>query len=235
MDPNAAPWRALESASPAQPAADGTGEPERAFPLAAIAAVAVAALLAIGAFVLATGTGSGQLIVAGAEPVLAGSDRPVGSAAPPTRAEEIVVDVTGAVVQPGVYRLPAGARVGDAIAVAGGYGPRLDTDRSARELNLAAPLADGDQVRVPVRGESPAPDSTSAGSGGGSPTGSGLVDLNAASASELESLPGIGEVTAAKIIAAREEQPFATVDELLSRKVVGPATLEKIRELVMVR
>jgi competence protein ComEA len=143
-----------------------------------------------------------------------------------------VVDVSGAVVAPGVYRLPAGSRVGDAIVAAGGYGAGVDAGLADRQLNLAAVVHDGDKIRVPVRGEAPAPDGASA-SGGGGGAGGGPIDLNRATAEELDTLPGVGPATAAKIIAAREERPFATVDELAARKVVGAATLEKIRPLVV--
>jgi competence protein ComEA len=145
-----------------------------------------------------------------------------------------VVDVQGAVLQPGVQRLQPGARVADAIAAAGGYGPRVDAGRVATELNLAALIRDSDRIVVPARGDPPA-----AGGGGASvaPGGSEgrLVDLNTATASELDALPGIGPKTAQKILDARAEKPFASVDELRDRKIVGAATFEKLRALVTVR
>ncbi len=152
----------------------------------------------------------------------------------------LVVDVGGAVLRPGVYHLPAGSRVADAIEAAGGYGASVDADRVAGEINLAAVMLDGAKIRVPVRGEAataapPAAGGSSAtGGAGGSGGAGGLVDLNIASAEALDGLPGVGPKTAAKIIAAREERPFAAVDDLLARKVVGPATLEKLRPLVRV-
>ena len=149
---------------------------------------------------------------------------------------ELVVDVQGAVLKPGVQRLPAGSRVGDAIAAAGGYGPRVDAERAAAELNLAAPVADGDRIVVPARGD---PASGAGGSDGGADGGGGsegrLVDLNTASESELDALPGVGPVTVGKILDARAERPFASVDELRERKIVGAATFEKLRDLVTVR
>ena len=146
---------------------------------------------------------------------------------------------------PGVYRLAAGSRVGDAVAAAGGFGPRVDAEAADRALNLAAPVRDGDEIHVPARGET-GPSGMTGGSGtGGSAVGrfgrrraavrgGGLVDLNRATAEQLDTLPGVGPATAAKIIAAREERPFTGLDDVGSRKVVGAATLEKIRPLVTV-
>lgn len=221
-----APWRALDNAPrpgpAAEPASDG-GERRRT--IATVAAVAGAAVLAVAAFFVAASDTDPSIDVAtgagaSAEP---GTEEPVA---------EIVVEVEGAVVRPGLVRLAAGARVADALAAAGGYGPRVDADRARAELNLAARLEDGARILVPSRDEAAPSTLPDPGSGPGEP---GLIDLNRASASELETLPGIGPVTAGKIVAAREEQPFATVDDLRTRKIVGAATFEKIRDLVAVR
>jgi competence protein ComEA len=153
----------------------------------------------------------------------------------------LVVDVAGAVLHPGVYHLPAGSRVADAITAAGGFGPRVDAP-AAQALNLAAPLTDGLQVRVPSRDDPPggaaspgatggtAPGGNAAGAGGGG----GPVDLNTATSAQLDTLPGIGPVTAAKIIASREERPFSAVDDLQTRKLVGASTFAKLAGLVTV-
>lgn len=137
----------------------------------------------------------------------------------------VVVDVEGGVLHPGIVELDTGARVADAIAAAGGYSPAVDLLAAAAQINLAAVLRDGQQVLVPILGAS---------SGGGASGGSGLVDLNHASSDELDALPGIGPVTAQKIVAGRSEQPFGTLDELVERKVLTSAQLEKIRDLVTV-
>lgn len=144
----------------------------------------------------------------------------------PLDSPPLVIDVAGAVRAPGLYHLPAGSRVGDAITAAGGFGPGVDA-AAANAINLAAPLSDGQQIVVPGRGSSSASSpATSIGSG------TRLVDINRASEAELEALPGIGPVTANKIIAARTERPFTSLQELLDRKVMGKATLEKIRALI---
>jgi competence protein ComEA len=139
---------------------------------------------------------------------------------------ELVVDVEGGVNLPGIHRLPAGSRVADALAAAGGYAEGADLAAAARSLNLAAAVVDGQQIYVPVLGEGPAT--------GGDGAGSGLVNLNRASQSELEALPGIGPVTAQKIIDARAEMPFTTLDELVTREVLTARQLEQIADLVTV-
>jgi competence protein ComEA len=139
---------------------------------------------------------------------------------------ELVVDIEGGVISPGIHRLPAGSRVADAMAAAGGYAEGADLTAAAHSLNLAAALVDGQQIYVPVLGEAP--------TGGGDGSGDGLVNLNRASQSELEALPGIGPVTAQKIIDARAERPFATLDELVAREVLTARQLEQIADLVTV-
>lgn len=231
MDPVVAPWRVLETTEPA-PAPDPQPAP-RGLPWPAIAIALVAVVVAVAAF-LVTAQGDPVIGVDGAATMDAGSAGQGGtwSADPAPRAAELVVDVGGAVLRPGVYRLPAGSRVGDAIGAAGGYSPSVDAARADAQLNLAAPVSDGEQVRVPVRGETAGSGGGAGGAGGENAVPGGLVDLNTASADALDTLPGVGPATAAKIIAAREEQPFASVDDLLARKVLGPATLEKLRPLV---
>ena len=155
----------------------------------------------------------------------------------PPLAETIVVDVEGAVAEPGLHLLPDGSRIGDAIAAAGGYAPRVDIAAAATQLNLAQKLTDGDKIRVPSLGDAAAAAPSPASQQRWwrrSPAAGGPINVNTASADQLDTLPGIGPVTAAKIIAAREQAPFATVDELLSRQIVGASTFEKLRDLVTV-
>jgi competence protein ComEA len=151
-------------------------------------------------------------------------------AASPSGAQvtELLVDVQGAVRRPGIVRIPAGSRVADAIAAAGGYSAKADLLAAASAINLAATLADGAQVIVPIQGVAAAP----AASVPGAPAAGGLVNLNTASAEALEALPGIGPVTVQKILAARAERPFTTLEELLQREVMHSGQLEDIRALV---
>lgn len=140
----------------------------------------------------------------------------------------LVVDVEGAVRRPGVVELPAGSRVADAIEAAGGYAPQADLVAAAVQVNLAAELRDGQQIVVPAFG---APGASGEPGGGGGAVG-GLVDLNSASRDALDALPGIGPVTVEKIVAARSEQPFRSLEELVARKVMTNAQLDKIRDFV---
>jgi competence protein ComEA len=242
MDESAAPWRALEDPAPgAGRGASGDAEARGRPPTWVLAALCGAAILVLLAFWLAASSSSGTVGIEGAASAVDGAtpdseqSRPPGSAG--ALGKQLVVDVQGAVVRPGVIHVPVGSRVGDAIAAAGGFGPRVAADRVGQELNLAGLLRDGDKIVVPSRDDDPA--ATRGGGGGGGSTGaspgSGPIDLNRATAAELDALPGIGPVTANKIIAARDEKPFASVDELRSRKIVGAATFDKIKDLVVVR
>jgi competence protein ComEA len=143
----------------------------------------------------------------------------------PAASELVVVDVEGAVLRPGIIELPAGSRVADAVAAAGGYSPQADLAAAASQVNLAATLRDGQQIWVPLIGAT---------GGGGSAGGAdgGLVNLNTATPEELDALPGIGPVTVQKIVAARAEQPFASLEEMVTRKVLTNSQLDKIRDLV---
>lgn len=182
-------------------------------------------LLAVGGWLMAAPpTGGGVVEATPLGLVALGSPTAEPSAASAT----IVVDVEGAVARPGVVELPAGARVADAIRAAGGYTEAADLAAAASAINLAAPLGDGAQVLVPVQGAAPATGSSGSGSGGG------LVDLNRATPEELDALPGIGPVTVQKIVAARAERPFATLEEAVERDVLTNSQLEKIRDLATV-
>ena len=229
MDDAAAPWRALETTD--TPAVPAEASPLRRYIV--VAGLVLAAMLAVAAFVLAATSGGGGGLSAGG--LSAAGDVPRGSpgdstAPVPSSAAGVVVEVVGAVRQPGVYRLPVGARVGDAVTAAGGYGARLDAGRAARELNLAARVNDGDQIRVPSRDD---PIAGGASTGGPS-AASAIVHLNSATAAQLDALPGIGPVTAAKIVASRDKQRFAAIDDLRTRKLVGASTFDKLRDLIAV-
>jgi competence protein ComEA len=136
----------------------------------------------------------------------------------------IVVQAAGAVSAPGVYHMPAGSRVVDLVAVAGG----ATADAAPGALNLAAVLVDGARVQVPRVGESVPPTVVA-------DAPAGPLDLNTATAAQLDQLPGVGPSLAAAIVRARERQgPFASVDGLLDVPGIGPAKLDALRDLVRV-
>jgi competence protein ComEA len=179
----------------------------------------VGALIVVGALLVA-----GRSVIHG-DASTAQPAQPVAAiaAAEPAR---LVVHVVGAVRRPGLYRLPDGSRIADAVTRAGGAGAKADLAL----LNLAAPIADGVQVVVPRRpppGGAPSPTPrASAGS-------SGPVRLSTATLEELDQLPGVGPVTAQKIIDYRDERGgFSSVDELDAVPGIGPKRLEQLRELV---
>ena len=147
--------------------------------------------------------------------------------APPAR---VVVHVVGAVRRPGLYRLAQGDRVADAVGRAGGATRKADLSL----VNLAALVSDGEQVVVPRRGAAGAGAGAGAGTGAGAagvPTGP--VHLNSATIEQLDALPGIGPVTAQKIVDYREKHgAFSSVDELDAISGIGPARLDQLRDLV---
>jgi competence protein ComEA len=165
--------------------------------------------------------------------VIAGLAADAGSAA----GRPLVVDVVGAVHRPGLVRLRAGARVADAVAAAGGIGRKADR----AGVNLAAPVADGQQVVVPRRAvgsSGAAVTGVGSAAGGGSAAAAAApgapVSLSTATAEQLDGLPGVGPVTAQKIVDYREAHgPFTSVDELDAIQGIGPSRLADLRGLVV--
>jgi competence protein ComEA len=147
------------------------------------------------------------------------------------RLVQVVVHVAGFVARPGVYALDPGARVDDAIRLAGGATPGADLDG----LNLAAPVVDGQRVYVPEIGEIDAAEVPPLSPTGDDDPPAGPLDLNLATADELETLPGVGPATASAIVDDRDRNgPFASVDDLDRVPGIGPAKLAALRELVTV-
>jgi competence protein ComEA len=144
--------------------------------------------------------------------------------ASPARPKSIVVDVAGAVSRPGLYRLASGARVADAVARAGGLA--RGAERTA--VNLAAPVADGQQVLVPARGAAAGVASSEA------PGATGPISLSSATAEQLDTLPGVGPVTAQKIVEYRSQHgAFTSVEALDAIPGIGPARIADLKGLVV--
>jgi len=189
------------------------------------ASLLLAVLVLVGHRLAQTGAARGPEVAAPLEPVR--SERPRAL---------VVVHVVGAVRRPGLYRLREGTRVADAVARAGG--PAKGANLGG--LNLAAPLVDGTQILVPsrIRTAEPAVGGGSTGAAGGTAaSGSGpptvKVSLSSATAEELDALPGVGPVTAQKILDYRAAHgPFASVDELDEVPGIGPTRIEQLRDLV---
>ena len=166
---------------------------------------------------------------------------------PPTLAEplatatpaptELLVDVEGAVIVPGVHSLPPNSLIDDALAAAGGLMPEADLDRVAREVNRSDKLKAHQKLYIPFVGERTVANTLgTAGAAGGSDGSSGeLVNLNTATAEQLDTLPGVGPSTAKKIIDYREEHGgFNSVEDLNEVSGIGDVTFEKLKDLVTV-
>lgn len=141
----------------------------------------------------------------------------------PSEAKTIVIDIEGAVVKPGLYKLPQDSRIQDSLIAAGGLSVSADREYIAKNLNLATKLTDGAKIYVPSVGEAVI--------GGAVLNSSSQININTGSQSSLEDLPGIGPVTAAKII---EGRPYGSVDELLSKKIVGNKVFGQIKDKISV-
>lgn len=144
-----------------------------------------------------------------------------------TTSGSLKVDIEGAIKNPGVYSLAAGARILDVVYAAGGFTESADSNWLTKNINLAAVVKDGDKIYLNAIGEE-----TASGENSVLSEKTGKININSASASELDTLPGIGEKTAAKII---DNRPYKSVDDLLGKKVVGSATFDKIKDLVSVQ
>ena len=166
-----------------------------------------------------------QVLAGAGDPLPAGA----GAEADAANSETVFVHVAGEVATPGLIELPADARIADALAEAGG--PAADADLAA--INLAARVADGEQVYVPAAGEEPP--ATAAGAADGGARGTATVNINIASAEELQQLPGIGPGLAERITRYREEHgEFAEIEDLQAVPGIGPALMGQLHAEVTV-
>jgi competence protein ComEA len=187
-----------------------------------LVSAALAVLVLVGSRLAGTGAARAPEAVAPLEPVAAA-----------TSPRKLVVHVVGRVRRPGLYRLPDGARVADAVARAGGAAGKANL----AGLNLAAPLVDGTQVLVPARAPTVAAAGASGGAGGSESAGSAgttqKLSLASATAEQLDEFPGVGPVTAQKILDFRAEHGYIrSVEDLDAVPGIGPARIEQLRDLV---
>jgi competence protein ComEA len=203
------------------------------------AVVALSVLVVVGMTFLRSASPAPRLTLPKAEPGAAPATDPgagPGAAVPSTTPVTVTVHVAGQVTHPGVYAVAAGARVADAILAAGGTSAEADGE----QLNLAARVADGERVYVPKQGEAAPPPVVTGGAttpAGARPGAApvGPVDLNTATADQLEALPGVGPATSRAILTYRSSHGrFRSVTELLEVPGIGPAKLEVLRPLVRI-
>lgn len=150
-----------------------------------------------------------------------------GAATQSSSLTEIKVDVEGEVVHPGVYSLPYNSRVQDAILAAGGFSTSANKELIQKTVNLAQKVVDGQKIYIPSssQGTVSAPDDASSSTS----VNGGLISINSGTVQDLDSLPGIGAVTAQKII---DNRPYSNLDDLVVKKAVGKATFEKIKDMI---
>jgi competence protein ComEA len=206
-------------------------------PSVAVAAGATLAAVTVAAALLLFGRSTPRpaVVLPRADPAVAPTTADAGGAERGQATDTVTVHAAGALVRPGIYVLPAAARVADAVAAAGGASPEADLD----QLNLATRLGDGDRVYVPRKGETAA---ALPGPSPGSPAGEApattraqVIDLNIATADQLEALPGVGPSLAAAIVEHRTRHGrFRSVDDLVDVPGIGPAKLAALRPLVRV-
>lgn len=195
--------------------------------------------LAYGLIALLASSNSSDSIIF--EPASPDASRggPAGEVKSQNLSKEIMVDVAGAVVKPGVYHLSSEARLQDALIAAGGLSGNADRAWVAKSLNLAAKLQDAAKIYIPNKNENSsirqAEDKNQNYTGGSSGTGvinsNQQMNVNTANQSQLESLSGVGSVTAQKIIDGR---PYSSIEELLSKKIVGKSVFGKIKDKLSV-
>jgi competence protein ComEA len=190
-----------------------------------LGALLLALVLVLGArFLVRAGSSAGPA----APPIIGSAEAGAGEV--PVAATKLVVYVVGAVRRPGVYRLGEGTRVEDAVIRAGGTTPKADLIG----VNLAAPLVDGEQVFVPVRLPAAVAAAEGAPVPGGGSAPAGPVQLSVATVEQLDTLPGVGPITAQKIVDYRSAHgAFRSVDDLDEVPGIGPSRVEQLRDLVV--
>ncbi|MDO8269377.1 MAG: helix-hairpin-helix domain-containing protein, partial [Candidatus Levybacteria bacterium] len=153
--------------------------------------------------------------------------------------KKVAVDVAGQVQKPGVYMLPEGSRLQDALIAAGGVTQEADREYMAKRLNLAQKVIDGGKIYIPVAGEANTVQAPNSGSNSPADTtvlgldvSTNLIDINSADEEALDTLPKVGPVTAKKII---DNRPYGAKEELVSRKVMTQKTFDGLKDMIVVQ